>query len=137
VLEVPSSLSSGSRSPFRWPPKDAACSTPAMLPEKERGREREREGARTSGEGPLLLHPPPPATPEAALDGPDAGNAGTAEDSAARGLSARPLSWLSAYSDPKLLHPLCASSQPGKKQGGFAPECAGDATNTRNLVFPI
>lgn len=36
---------------------------------------------RQSGEGPLLLHPPTPTTPEAALDGKVAGNAGTADDS--------------------------------------------------------
>lgn len=75
VLEAPSSRSSGSRSPFRWLPKDAASSAPAMLPE------RESDGVRASGEDPLRLHPPPPATPEVALDGRDAGDAGTAEDS--------------------------------------------------------
>lgn len=111
VLDVPSSLSSGSRSPFRWLPKDAASSTPAMLPE------RASDGVRASGEDPLLLHPPPPATPEVVLDGRDAGNAGTTEDSAARGPSARPLVWLgsaSALPDasgvPILGHPLRASS---------------------------
>lgn len=78
VEEAPSSLSSGSRSPFRWLPEDAASSTPAMLPEKA------RERVRQSGEGPLLLHPPTPATPEAALDGRGARNAGMSEDSSVR-----------------------------------------------------
>lgn len=39
---------------------------------------------RQSGEGPLLLHPPTRATPEAVLDGRSAGNAGMSEDLTAR-----------------------------------------------------
>lgn len=39
-----------------------------MLPERERERERER-GREREAEDPLLLHPPPPATPEAAVLG--------------------------------------------------------------------
>lgn len=46
-----------------------------MLPERARGNETERRG-------PAPSPPPTPTTPEAALDGKVAGNAGTADDSA-------------------------------------------------------
>lgn len=128
VLEVPSSLSSGSTSPFRWLPKDAASSTPAMLPERASG------GVRARGADPLLLHPPPPAMPpEVALDGRDAGNAGTAEDSAARGPSARPppVRLASAGVRPD------ASVVPNRERPLRASSGARAATNARSLMFPV
>lgn len=57
VLEAPSSRSSGSRSPFRWLPKDAASSAPAILPERERERRSESE-----------WRGPAPSSPTAASD---------------------------------------------------------------------
>lgn len=74
VEAAPSSLSSGSRSPFRWLPEDAASSTPAMLPERARGIETEWRG-------------PAPSSPTYTSDAGScsrwwgAGNAGAAADS--------------------------------------------------------
>lgn len=93
---------------------------------------RESDGVRASGEGPFLLHPPPPAAPEAALDGRDAGNAGTAKDSSARGPSARPLARLEHLSGPKpraIPHPVLIF--PAWKRVS-ALECSRDATNTKS-----
>lgn len=78
VEAAPSSLSSGSRSPFRRLPEDAASSTAAMLPERARGSESERRE-------------PAPSSPTSTAGAGSrsarwgAGNAGTAEDWKARG----------------------------------------------------
>lgn len=107
VEVAPSSLSSGSKSPFRWLPEDAASSTPAMLPERARGSETERRG------------PAPPSATYAGDAGSrsqwwGAGNAGTAEDSIAGTAHRRLTDWPAGCSpDAAAAVPEVGLSRPG------------------------